>query len=311
MSLTEEDVEHLGGALLHLSSGELTVEIAPEIGGSVASFRMRNLEGVFDLMRPLSKAGRQSCDPASTAMFPMLPYANRIANNRFDFGGHTYEFAPNSFGQPLNLHGTGWLSPWSVVTAESDAAELTLHYLKPGEPYGYSASQRFKVTSDRLRVEIELRNLGHRAMPFGFGLHPWFYRHPDTQLRFEATHFWLENPEYLATDQISITPELDFSRSCVLPRTWRNNCYSGWNGIAEILFPHSEFGLRIEADKIFGHIMLYCDPGQSVFCLEPQTHATGALNRLGQEATVDQGLVILQPEEAIAGAVSFIIFQTG
>ena len=242
-------------------------------------------------------------------MFPMLPYANRIANNRFEFEGRSHEFVPNACGQRFNLHGTGWTSAWHVVAVSADAAQLTLDHLQAGDPYAYSAYQRFELTSDRLRVELGVVNRGSHAMPFGIGLHPWWPRYSDVKLRFYATRFWLEGPDHLPTESISIPPELDFSPTRSLPETWRNNCYSGWDGFAEILFPSLQVGMRIHADSNFGHLMLYSDPAGSVFCLEPQTHASGALNRLDRECAEDLGLAILRPEESIIGVVSFTPFQ--
>lgn len=296
---------------MRLSAGDLTAELAPGIGGSLTAFRMHGPKRVIDLMRPLSGAARQRRDSADAAMFPMLPYANRIAGNRFEFDGHPYEFAPNAEGQRFNLHGTGWTSAWEAAASYHDSLELTLKRCVPGEPYAYSARQRFTLTSNHLRVEIGITNLGRRTMPFGFGLHPWWQRNSDVMLKFRAVYFWLESPDHLATDRISIPPELDFSQGRPLPTTWRNNCYSGWEGMAEILFPKLGMGLRIEADPIYGHLVLYCDPDRSDFCVEPQTHAIGALNRCDRNEKDGLGLRALTPQESLVGAVTFTPFWLG
>ncbi len=289
------------GPSIHLAAGDLTMELVPAIGGSVASFRKAGL----DLMRPMSTPAKWKGDSAGAAMFSMLPYANRIADNCFDFEGRTYQFAPNAPGQRYNLHGTGWTSAWRAAEVNADSAELRLDRLAPGEPYAYSAYQRFKLSPDRLVVGLEISNCGERAMPFGFGLHPWWHRYPDVRLRFHAEHLWLEDFDHLATDRISVSPELDFSHGRSLPAIWCNNCYSGWDGIAEILFPDLKIGLRIEADPVFRHLMLYSDPSQPVFCLEPQTHAVGALNRIDVDSE-DSEMIVLKPGECAKGEVSFV-----
>jgi aldose 1-epimerase len=296
---------------VNLAAGDLTAELAPRIGGSLASFRMRRATGNTDLLRPLSATARLRREAAGAAMFPMLPYANRIAGNRFEFDGHAYEFVPNAKGQRFNLHGTGWTSAWDVAASNADSAELTLAHLMSGEPYAYSARQGFTLTSNHLRVEMGITNLGPRAMPFGLGLHPWWQREPDAILKFRAAYFWLEGPDYLATDRISIPPELDFAQGRPLPTAWRNNCYSDWEGVAEILFPKLGIGLRIEADPIYAHLLLYCDPGRTDFCLEPQTHAVGALNRIDRNEKDGLGLRILRSQESFVGAVTFTPFQLG
>jgi aldose 1-epimerase len=309
MLSAEREIGQIDSPLLQIGAGDLSLELAPEIGGSVASFRARNRERFVDLLRPLSAVARRNRDPIGTAMFPMLPYANRIAHNHFQFEGRTYEVAPNAPGQRFNLHGTGWTSEWQVAAIGTDSAVLTLDHIAQHEPYSFSAYQRFEITPNCLRIEIGIVNRGARAMPFGLGLHPWWPRHSEVKLKFSATRFWLEGPEHFPTECISLSSELAFSQSRDLPATWRNNCYSGWDGLAEVLFPGLNTGVRIEADPLFGHLMLYCDPSQHVFCLEPQTHASGALNRPEQSHLGDQGLVVLRPEELLAGVVSFSVFS--
>ena len=42
-------------------------------------------------------------------------------------------------------------------------------------------------------------------------------------------------------------------------------------------------GLRLtmSAEPVFKHLMIYADPQQPYFCVEPQTNASGAFNREG------------------------------
>src|SRR5262249_17042238 len=143
-------------------------------------------------------------------------------------------------------------------------------------------------------------------MPFGIGLHPWWIYDSHATLQFRASQFWLEGPGYLPTDRISVPPELDFSQPKTLPSRWRNNCYSCWDGYARLCFPRAGFGICIKADPLFGHMMLYSDPDKRVLCLEPQTHATGALNRVNEE---NLGLVVLKQGESVNGTVSFFPFE--
>ena len=295
--------------MITLAAGSFVVELEPEIGGSVASFRWLRNESMVDLLRPMSDEARAKRLPVGAAMFPMVPYANRIADNQFSFGAHDYRFLPNVSGEPCSLHGAGWLSAWTVAHAEAASAYLTLDHMQPDEPYSYSASQDFELTTDGLTVTVGVVNRSTRRLPFGFGLHPWWTYQADITLGFRATHFWLEGPGYLPTDRISLPPELDFSHPKRLPRRWRNNCYSGWDGRAELFLPHG-VGMSIQAESVFRHLMVYSDPQKRVFCLEPQTHATGALNRIGEYANDDLGIIILEPGESAQGAVSFLPFST-
>jgi aldose 1-epimerase len=299
---------HRPSARVILEATPLILELAPEIGGSLASFRLRSGERLIDLMRPMTDAAWAAADPIGSAMFPMLPYANRIAGNQFDFEGRRYKFEKNYSEEKLNVHGSGWLSKWSVVEADQKTAELALNHLSPTDPYSYQATERFSLSPEGLAVTLEITNRGERRMPFGFGLHPWWKRDDAITLRFGASHFWLSGSESVPTDRIATPPELDFSCGRRLPQAWRNNCYADWDGRAELLFPKEKVGLRINADPIFRHVLLYADPDQPVFCLEPQTNAVCAFNRMKNEDE-DLGVVILAPGESARGTVSFSPFS--
>ncbi|MDB5523083.1 MAG: Aldose 1-epimerase [Rhizobium sp.] len=296
-------MDAISEAMIELSAGDLSIGLVPGIGGSLAYFRSK----AFDLMRPLSPADLAASNVIGVAMFPMVPYANRIANNEFDFGGRTWRFRPNNPPERFNVHGTGWHSPWQAERDDSGVL-LSLEHLAPHEPYSYRATQHFSLSADGLTVEMRQTNKGAVAMPFGFGLHPWFARGAGTQLAFKASHFFMEGPEGIATERLATPPELDFTEGRPLPDTWRNNNYGGWNGVAEIRFPEHALGLRIEADPVFGHLMLYADPQKGYFCVEPQSNAPCAFNRMDGRDGEAFGTRVLDPGESLTGTIRFLPF---
>lgn len=293
-------MDAISEAMIELSAGPLSIGLVPEIGGSLAHFRMNGIE----LMRPLSPADRSAGNVLGVAMFPMVPYANRIAGNEFDFGGKTWQFPANNPPERFNVHGTGWHSAWQAER-DDNGVLMSLDHVAPDEPYSYHIMQHFSLTSDGLTVKMRLTNKGPVALPFGFGLHPWFERDAATELAFNASHFFMEGPEGIATERLATPPELNFAGGRRLPDTWRNNDYGGWDGKAEIRFPERGLGLRIEADPVFGHLMLYADPEKSYFCVEPQTNAPCAFNRMTGPYGEAFGARILAPGETIEGAIRF------
>ena len=291
-------------AAITLKAGPLAATFVPSVGGSLSALRMMTGEGLVDLMRPLSSDRVARRNPVDMAMFPMVPYANRIADNSFTFEGHAYRFAANNPPERFNVHGTAWHKPWRVTAQDRRHLTLALRVEEP-DLYSYEAQQLFALDGAGLSVSMILTNRGERAMPFGFGQHPWFPRDPDTELRFTARHFWLEGPDGVASDRITIPPELDFSNPRPLPKGWRNNCYGGWDGRVEIRFPSRGARLVITADPAFGHLMFYADLKQPFFCLEPQTNASGALDRLDEIG--EHGLIVLAPGESASGGMRFAV----
>ncbi len=292
-----------------LVSGGLELALAPAAGGSVAAFRMRVDGRPVDLMRPMSAEAQARHDPIGAAMFPMVPFANRIGRNRLTFRGRGFDFPANNPPERYHVHGTGWHSAWTETRLGLDAAILSLDRAIAGEPYAYRAEQRFALTPEALVLTMAVENRGPETMPFGFGAHPWFIRDPDVELRFSAEKFWLEGPDHVATDPVSIPPELSFHDWSALPRGWRNNCYSGWHGVAEIRWPSRGVGLEIVADPLYGHLMLYCSPDAPFFCLEPQTHATSAFDHMVAGREAELGVIVLAPGERAEGAMTFSPFR--
>jgi aldose 1-epimerase len=285
-----------------LRNNDLTVGLVPEIGGSLAYFR----KGDVDFMRPLSDVDRTRREVLGVAMFPMIPYANRIAENEFSFDGATYRFTANNPPEKFNVHGTAWHLPWTEQRIAADETVLELVHEKPDEPYSYRARQRFRLMPDRLVVDTEVENRGVRTMPFGFGQHPWFPTDADARVTFDARSVWILGQDGVPAERLRTPPEFDFTKSATLPRNWRGLCYGEWSGRAEIVWPRRGIGLSIEADPIFRHLMLYSDPKRPALCLEPQTNAVSAFTLISQGYGVsDVGVVILEPGAKASGSMRF------
>lgn len=286
--------------LPRLSAGILSAEIVPHIGGSLASFRRAGV----DIFRPLTASARAARDVLGVAMFPMMPYANRIAGNAFVFAGKTYRVAANNPPELFNVHGSGWRLPWRVEDATPEAARISLQ-VDDGAPYRYRAEQLFEIDPNGLTVKLSLRNLADETMPFGFGLHPWFPRDPDTSLTFTARRFYPEGPDMTSGDPEPVPAHFDFTHPACLPDRWCNNDFGGWTGVAEMQFPARGHRLRIIAPSMFGHLMFYADPARDVFCLEPQTNAAGAFNRPGGIDDDGEGVTILEPGAQMRAKLRF------
>jgi aldose 1-epimerase len=290
--------------MIELTAGELVLGLVPEIGGSIACFRA----GGVDLMRPLSAEAERDRDVLGVASFPMLPYANRIDGNSFAFEGETFAVKPNNPPERFNVHGSGWKSAWSVEERSEASATLGLDFSSHDDPYRYRATQRLALRDGTLTLETTIENRARRRMPFGFGHHPWFPRDPDVSLAFRARDFWLEAPNGVAGDRISVAPELDFSAGRELPKAWRNNNYGRWDGVAEIRFPSRGLGLRMEADPVFRNLMFYADPKRSFFCVEPQTNVSCAFGKT-EESAEALGVIALAPGESASGTLRFTPFR--
>jgi aldose 1-epimerase len=265
--------------LLPLRTGRLAVDLAPAAGGSVARFSC----GGFDVLRPMTDGAVASGRGNDAAVYPLVPYSNRIRDGRLAFGGEGIQLARNWPGIRHPMHGDGWAHAWEVVTATESSAEIVYRHQPAGGaggwPFRYLARQAFRLEDDRLVIRIALENLEDRAVPAGIGLHPFFVRNSRTTLAVRVEAVWTADSEVLPVERIAVPPQWDFSRARPVDPVALDNCFDGWDGRALIVWPERALRLDLEASEPFRHVVIYSPPGQRHFCVEPVSHANGQVGR--------------------------------
>src|SRR5471030_560359 len=277
--------------LLSLRTGPLSVDLAPSAGGSIARF---TIDG-SDLLRPMTVADQESGLGNNAAAYPLFPFSGRIANGRLLFAGEAYQLARNREGVNHPLHGDGWHNPWRVERRDEHSAEIVYEHERADDkagkkgswPFRYRARQSYRLDADRLTVTMALDNLEDRTVPAGLGLHPFFARNEDSELRCRLQHVWRTDAEVLPIERTSVPPEWDFSTSGRVMGRGLDNCFDGWDGHATITWPGRKLRLDLEASDTFRHLVIFTPADRPFFCVEPVSHANGevALAPLAPGAT--------------------------
>lgn len=288
---------------IELRAGDLTLRVSPEIGGAITAFEREAGGRSAPLLLGLPEKQLTPALADRAACFPMLPFANRAPGNVLRVGDTQYPIKPNT-AEPNALHGCAWQRPWWVVRREQQRLELGLEVAPASYAFAFSARQIFSLRAQGLTVTLSLTNTHSQPIPAGLGLHPYFPRGATTKMRFAADRFWLEGPGYLPTESIETPPELDFAEPGSLPVHWRNNCYSGWQGKAEITQPDLGYRLTMTASTLLTDLMLFTPLASPVFALEPQSHTVAATDTTRLVAHA-QPLALLQPGESIEASVEF------
>lgn len=269
---------------LVLRAGALEAALSPAAGGSLLWLR----HGGEDVLRP---APDNCHDPLGMANFPLIPYANRIANGRFGFDGRDYQLPRNFGDHPHSIHGTGWQAAWTVADQGADAVRLVQDHARGAAwPWPYRAEQHVALLPDAIDMRLTLSNIGDAPMPAGLGFHPYFLADAGTQLRFAATSLWLSTPDMLPDREVASDTLGDWSRGArVMGDTLIDNAYGGWDGHAIIARGD---GLRIVVTASgAGWLHVYRPPNSVDFCIEPVSHCPDAINRA-------DGMSVLAPGAA-------------
>lgn len=275
------------------------MELAPDAGGSIASFAIDGMH----LLRPMAEIDRRSGQGIHASAYPLVPFSNRIAQGRLSFEGEEFQLAPNWPGVNHPMHGDGWSHAWRVARSDGQSAEIAYEHERApdgGWPFRYRARQSYRLDADRLTVTIAIDNLEDRAVPAGIGLHPFFVREADTELRCSTMGVWKTDAEVLPTEHVPVPPQWDFGRCRSVNEVTLDNCFDGWNGKASIFWPGRGLRLDLEASETVGeHAVIYVPPQRPYFSVEPVSHANGQV-----------GLFPLGPGATREGTIVFSVART-
>lgn len=289
---------------LLLQSGQLSLEIWPGVGGSVAAFSWHREGRRIELMRRATPRGLPERDGRELASFPLFPFSNRVKDGRFSFAGRTVELVQNT-PPDHPIHGHAWQRPSTLVAQSQSTAALACYYPGADWPWSYSALQRFSLSPEALTVELEVRNHSDSDMPCGFGMHPYYDRTEGVRLTAFAPVRWV-GKQYLLPEWSEPVPEAwDFSRARELsPLAEMDGCFGQFGGKAGLEWPEKGVGLDIEADPIFGVMILYVPKGQDFFCLETVSNVNDAFN-LEARGVAGNGTIVLAPGASARGTIRY------
>lgn len=284
--------------LLSLHSGDLVLDLAPGVGGSVAAFysAASSHRTRIDWLRPASTAALAAHDPLGMASFVLLPWCNRLRDGRARvYGSHGREIrlAPNFQDSPHSIHGVAWQQAWQLSQSSADAAVLAFSYQPESEdeaqavgwPWAFSAWQSFKLDPHGLACQITLRNDSDEAMPFGMGHHPYFPHLAGTRLQCdfsEEGQMWESDAHCLPTGLATPGFLQDLREGMELARLDLDNNFTGWQRRFRVSWPDPGRQLTLTAASPLDFFVLYCPEGQPFFCAEPVSNCTDWLNLKGR-----------------------------
>ncbi len=284
--------------LVELRAGDTRLTLAPAIGGGVASLAWRGRE----ILRPANAAALAKGDPLGLANFPLVPFAGRITQGRFNFNGRDVILPVNLAGEVDAIHGQGWRLPWRLAGRTDKSATLRLDHPAGDWPWTYQALQHFTVTEAGLVHALSVTNQGSAPMPAGLGLHPYFPRDPDT---------WLEAD----VDGVVLTPagppapppdawDWRGGRRLTLPV---DNQFSGWSGAAAIGWPSRGHKVTLWTSPAVSRLVVYAPAAGDIVCVEPVSHQLDAVNRSPGGAA--HGMEILGAGQSLTLTAHFQISQ--
>ncbi len=285
-----------------MTAGDWRATLAPKLGGSVLSLDWRG-QPVF---RPTPDG---ASDILETACFPLVPYANRIADGRFVFEGRPVQLPVLDRFAPHAIHGEGGLSSWPVESHAPTEVEMPME--RAGQPDGWPwrwfARQSVSLSSEGLQIGLSVTNTGEDTMPAGLGLHPFFHRYPDSRLTLPAKEVWITDARQIPERLAPAAEVTDWSNGVDLADApFVDHAYAGWSGEAFLNGGGRCVTLTAVAAARWSQVYMPVDA--DFCCVEPVTHRPDAHHApLGE----GDGLVGLKPSETHSLSIKIGAVQLG
>jgi aldose 1-epimerase len=251
--------------VITLTAGPAQVTIDLAAGARIASWKVHDLE--------LLEQRTLENHPFGWGNYAMVPFAGRIRNGQFAFDGASFQL-PRNMGEHA-IHGTGFDTPWTLLSATNSMAIVGLRFREPW-PFAGTVTHLFQLSNDRLIQQLSVSPAVDQ--PVTVGWHPWFRRQLehgsplqlDVDMR-EAQQ-WHRDPNGIPTGKLG----------AVTQRPW-DDCFRGVGSLG-LRWPGA---LSIEVTHDCPDVVIY-EPEHAI-CVEPQSGPPNWPNLCADEALVPAG----------------------
>ena len=105
----------------------------------------------------------------ASGCYPLVPFGNRVRDNRFSFRGRDYQLLANTDWDRHYLHGEGWQADWTVEQKTAGSLDLSFdNAANQTTPYSYAASQRFVLLDEGSELTLSVTNKGNTRSRSGW-----------------------------------------------------------------------------------------------------------------------------------------------
>ena len=290
--------------IVELAAGPARARLAPLLGGRITALMLTpgGSASPRDVLVRFPE-DTASCDLLQWpkgGLYPLIPYGNRVRDGRLLFQGLEHALSPHPDAAPHTLHGHAHRKAWRLSRRDVASARMELDHDGTGEwPWRFGVRQDVTLSPGALVLALRLHNADDRPMPAGIGLHPYFLHHPEDRIGFRTHTAWSTMPDSLAGPPVPTTTSFDPPRP--LPRGKQTLYLSGSDGSYSV-FSQDNIVLRLQADRVFDHLVIHRPASATFLCIEPCSHSPDGFN-MSERGISGAGRIVLAPGDALSGQV--------
>ena len=293
-----------------VTHGDRTVHtLHDDVTGASASILPSYGFNLYDLRLPLAGTPRPVLgtqpgwveaprDAARNGTPILFPYPNRVRDGRYRFRGKDYQL-PITL-KPNAIHGFALDAPWDVVEHKATATEayvtgryqISKHSPEMQEHWPSDAilQVRYGLAGRRLTMDVTVTNPTADALPYGFGIHPYFRLpfSPDgdpaqTRVILPASKYWVLSDFLPTGERLAVEPRLDFRQGQAreglkLDDVLTDLAFQGDECVCRLVDLGLKAELQLRFDRNFRELVVYTPAEGDIISLEPYTQTTDAIN---------------------------------
>ena len=284
-----------------LQAGPMRASVRAQAGGRIASLWREERDGSrTDVLVPMQDLPFNPDQWQKAGCYPLAPWSNRIRDASFPFGGETVRLPAHPSCPPHTVHGFSHARAWIVTAHDGASLEMCYRHSPDAWPWAFEAVQLVTLDETGLTIAMSVQNLSDRAMPAGFGVHPFFKADHGDVVRFTCDTAWRSDAAGCGTHAEALAPA-QASHEVRIGPSPVTDYFAGFHGVASIA---RQDGTRIvvEAGAPLDHFVFHVPPGGAYACLEPVSHVADAFN-LAARGVEGSGMISLEPDETISAIV--------
>ncbi|MGE3822215.1 MAG: aldose 1-epimerase [Isosphaeraceae bacterium] len=297
---------------LHDDTSGASASILPSYGFNLFDLRLPVAGEVGPVLSASPDFPDDPKSPGRNGTPVLFPFPNRINQARFTFQGKTYQLPVNSGTHAI--HGFAVSAPWDVVeqSTEGGSASLTGRFqlgmnapeMRAFWPTDAAIRIKYALAGRRVTMTVTVTNPTADDLPYGFGIHPYFFC-PFTQgadlgptkVILPARQVWVLEGFIPTGERARVDGRMDFRegksmKGLKLDDVFTDLEYEGDHLVCRLVDEALGAEFRMTCDRAIRELVAYTPPGAGgVISIEPYTQTTDAINLASRG--IDGGLRIL------------------